>query len=185
MTGTWVRRSWVLCSGKRSLAANLLCRRLFQTGTRTFIPSIRWVILIYLAKENEALGTKQILEKRQISLTNDQNSWSFSLVPTKHVTLDWAALSQKGQRSKKGHKGAQGWDFRLRGFYTNQTCIGSDLGTRPKNSKSLWFWLEDRHFVFLALSANTLIFIYRFQLSHPPMQAICDLCFPALNGMGI
>jgi hypothetical protein len=52
-------------------------------GTRTFIPSIRWVISTYLAKENKALGTKQILEKRQIRLTNDKNSWSFSLVPTK------------------------------------------------------------------------------------------------------
>jgi hypothetical protein len=35
-------------------------------------------------------------------------------------------------------KGAKAKDFRRRDFYSNETCIGGDLGNRPKNSKSFW-----------------------------------------------
>jgi hypothetical protein len=38
--------------------------------------------------------------------------------------------------------------IRLRGFYTNQTCMGiGDFGTRPKNAKLGWFLPENRQFV--------------------------------------
>ncbi len=55
-------------------------------------------------------------------------------------------------------KGAQSWDIRLWGFYTNQACMGvGDLGTRPKNSKGLWFWLvKSSFFYYLALSLTAL-----------------------------
>jgi hypothetical protein len=44
--------------------------------------------------------------------------------------------------------------FGSRVFYKTQTCMVDDLGTRPKNSKFRWFWLENRHFVLFSAVAD-------------------------------